>query len=413
VIWMPSRGRVANRARRPPARLAACGNGVDPANAPRLASILPRIVRTAPDHPIPPSDAGKCARRPTDGRNRRFVVIAATCTGQQCSRMQVQRRIGFLAFDGIQALDLVGPADAFGSDVFAPPSCGAGDPVPYTISIIGLRSRNFVSSSGVPMRATNDAGDDIELDTLIVPGGRGLRENGMGLRAAEWIRQRAPDIRRIATVCTGIYGLAPSGLLDGRTVTTHWAAAADVAARFPRLKLDPDKIFIRSGKYYTSAGVSAGIDLALALIEEDQGSATALAVAREMVVYMKRPGGQKQFSEPLEFQVQATDQFKELIVWIGSHLNSDLTNERLAAGVNLSPRQFSRTFKREFEITPAAFVERARLSAAARRIVSASTRLDIAAVARSVGYASEDVFRRAFERRFGVSPSRYRSHFHE
>ncbi len=322
------------------------------------------------------------------------------------------RRIGFLGFDGVQALDLVGPADAFASDAFSDAMLDTESGVPrrpYEVVVVGLRGKQFVTSSGLTMRADVTVPTTTRLDTLIVPGGAGLRRPGVAERAAPWIASRAPYVRRVASVCTGIYGLAPTGLLDGRRVATHWKAASDVARRFPKLRLDMDALFLKDGHFYTSAGITAGIDLALAMIEEDYGPRAALAVAREMVVYFKRPGGQQQFSEPLRFQLESADRFADLATWIQSHLRADLSVDVLAARAFLSVRQFARAFKNRFGTTPAAFVEEARLGEASRRLSSRSANIDT--VARSVGYASEDVFRRAFERRYGVSPSSYRSRF--
>jgi len=325
------------------------------------------------------------------------------------------RRIGFLIFDDVQALDVVGPADAFGSDAFASfgdDSSDAPSGAPYEIVLIGLTSLRVRSSSGVQLSAHVTADTPVDLDTLIVPGGKGLRRNGLDRRVAAWIVERASSVRRIASVCTGLYGLAPTGLLDGRHVTTHWSAAADIARRYPKLRVQSDQIFVKSGKYYSSAGVTAGIDLALAMIEDDHGPQAALEVAREMVVYVKRTGGQDQFSEPLQFQLESVDRFRNIAAWIHSHLRSDLSVATLAGRVNLSHRQFARAFAKEFGITPAAFVERTRLVEARQRLSTSRSGTDVAAVARSVGYASDDVFRRAFERHFGVSPSSYRDHFH-
>ena len=319
-----------------------------------------------------------------------------------------RRRIGFLAFDGLQALDMVGPADAFSSDAFTelyPES------PPYETVIIGLTGRRLRSSSGIEFRAAVGLDTRLALDTLIVPGGSGLRRTGVSEKAAEWIRARAPGIRRIATVCTGLYGLAQSGLLDGREVTTHWSAVADIKRRFPKLEVNADAIFIQSGKFYTSAGVTAGIDLALSLIEEDLGPEAALAAAREMVVFYKRPGGQRQFSEPLQFQSESTNRFKELGAWIRANLDEDLSVEVLAERTFLSVRHFARAFKEEFSVTPADFVAEARLGEASRRLSVSRRRMSIETIGRSVGYASGDVFRRAFERRFGVTPAIYRTRF--
>jgi len=326
----------------------------------------------------------------------------------------VTRRIAILGFDGVQALDLFGPADVFASDVFLGRRLNdevQEDWPPYEVTIIGLTGKNFTTSGGVVVRADMMIGTKMHFDTLIIPGGSGIRQPGVAEKCATWIKSVAPRTRRIASVCTGIYGLACTGFLDQRRVTTHWTAVRDVARRFPKLRMDSNALFIRDGKFYTSAGVTAGVDLSLSLVEEDEGRAAALAVARELVVYLKRPGGQNQFSELLQYQVSATDRFGELATWIQSHLRTDLSVEALASRVFLSPRQFARAFKDEFGTTPAAFVEDARLAEANRRLSASGHSTSLKALARSVGYASEDVFRRAFERRFGTTPSAYRERF--
>jgi transcriptional regulator GlxA family with amidase domain len=319
------------------------------------------------------------------------------------------RRIGILGFANLQALDLIGPADVFCSDALDAPAYRDGGAPPYEVVIIGVDSKRFTASNGVQFSARYTLPTSTRLDTLIIPGGSGLRSGELAGRVAAWIAARASSIRRIASVCTGIYGLAPTGLLDGRDVATHWAFVDDVQRRFPKLRVDRDALFHKDERFYTSAGITAGIDLALAMVEEDLGPDAALAVAREMVVYLKRSGGQNQYSEPLRFQVEASDRFADLAAWIPAHLRSDLSVEALAKRACLSVRQFARAFKERFEVTPAAFVEEARLTEACRRL--AARRSSIEAVARSVGYASDDAFRRAFERRYGVSPRHYRSRF--
>ena len=213
-------------------------------------------------------------------------------------------RVALIGFDDINAMDLVGPAEAFAS-AFVDDS-GSTRPG-YTISILGLNRRLFRSESGIvfkPHQTLEEAGT---IDTLIVPGGKGLRDPRTHALVVRWIQRRAPEIRRIGSVCTGIYGLAATGLLDGRRVTTHWRWSHLVAERFPRLRMAEDLLYVKDGPFYTSAGVTAGIDLALAMIEEDYGSDVALNAAREMVVYLKRSGGQEQYSEPLRFQVESKD----------------------------------------------------------------------------------------------------------
>ncbi len=317
------------------------------------------------------------------------------------------KRIGFLGFDGIAALDLVGPADAFAAAVRneeneLPSRC-------YEVLTIGLTNKAFIAESGVTFKPHKTLQTAPELDTLIIPGGSGLRRSDTNAKVSTWLKSRAGRIRRIASVCTGIYGLAPTGLLDGRVVTTHWRFARDVAKRFPALRVDPNALFLKDGPFYTSAGITAGIDLSLALIEEDFGSRMALSVARELVVYLKRPGGQEQYSEPLQFQIHSTDRFADLAGWMLGHVNQDLSVEVLAERACLSERHFGRRFKEVFGATPAAFVEEMRLGEARRRLAMSSNSIE--RVAASVGFNSADAFRRAFERRFDVTPSSYRTRF--
>ena len=320
--------------------------------------------------------------------------------------MQTRRRIGIVLFDGITALDLVGPADAFGSARRGP----TGAPAPaYEVVVLGVSKGACVAESGVKLAADTTLEHAPPLDTLIVPGGSGLREPRTNAKVTSFVRKRARRLRRVAAVCTGIYGLAPTGLLDGRQVTTHWAFVDHVAQHFPRLRLLPDRLFVKDGKFYTAAGVTSGIDLSLSLIEEDWGPARALAVARELVVYMKRPGGQQQFSEPLRFQVAARDRLRDLGEYVTSHLSRDLSVPALAQRVGLSPRQLTRLCKSELGHAPAALVQRLRLDDARRRLLEPGATVDTVAV--SAGFGSADVFRRAFEQRFGLSPRNYRERF--
>jgi transcriptional regulator GlxA family with amidase domain len=242
-----------------------------------------------------------------------------------------------------------------------------------------------------------------------VPGGKGLRVTDAYRKLSEWLLKSASSIRRITSICTGIYGIAPSGLLNGRTVSTHWKFAAELAQKFPKLKVDASSIYVRDGKFWTAAGVTAGIDLSLALIEEDFGPEVALSVARDLVVYMKRPGGQEQYSEPLQFQLQSRSRFADLLPWMVAHLDEDLSVEALAARISLCPRQFTRRFTEEFGSSPAAFVRRLRLDEARQRLSAPDCTLE--GVARSVGFGDADNFRRAFERCFGIAPSAYRGRF--
>lgn len=317
------------------------------------------------------------------------------------------RRIGILGFENVTALDIVGPADVFAT-AKAPSGAGVATP-PYEIVLIGVDGASFRSDAGLEFKAAHSLATAPRIDTLIIPGGHGLREPATNAKVAAWLRLRADRIRRIASVCTGIYGLAPSGLLDGRRVTTHWRYAADVAEKFPALKVDPDAIYIKDGPFYTAAGVTSAIDLSLALVQEDLGPAVALGVARMLVVFIKRAGGQEQYSEPLRFQTQSGDQFSELSSWIAGHLGADLSVDALARRACMSPRNFSRRFSRAFAKTPAAFVEGLRLDEARRQLTSADASIE--RIALSVGFTSADSFRRSFERRFLITPMGYRGRF--
>lgn len=316
-------------------------------------------------------------------------------------------RVGLIGFEGVMALDLIGPADAF-TCTFVEDRRGevhAG----YEVLILGLSGKEFVSEAGVVFRPHRALEDAPPLDTVIVPGGEGLRRPEQNDRVVAWLKNRFGRIRRIASVCTGIYGLAPTGLLDGRSVCTHWRFARDVAVRFPKLHVDPDALFRKDGPFYTSAGVTASIDLSLALIEEDYGPRVSLTVARELVVYLKRAGGQEQYSEPLQFQIQSADRFADLAAWMPAHLTADLSVPALAERTCLSPRQFNRRFNATFGMTPAAYVRRLRLDEARRRLALQGSTVD--QVSHSVGFSGPDAFTRAFEQHFGVAPSNYQRRF--
>jgi transcriptional regulator GlxA family with amidase domain len=317
------------------------------------------------------------------------------------------KHVVIVGYEDMMALDLAGPLEAFGSARIKRAN-GTYEPC-YKVTIAALGAKSFRSESGLRMTAPCSLSSLRHIDTLIIPGGRSMRESATSAKLAEWIRRSARDIRRIATVCTGIYGLAPTGLLDGRRVTTHWMFCRDLAERYPKIRVDANALYIRQGKFYTSAGVTAGIDLSLALIEEDFGPQVALAVARELVVYLKRPGGQEQYSEPLKFQARASSRFADLAPWMVAHLERDLSVERLAEQVCLCPRQFSRRFKQEFKSSPAAFVQRLRLDEARKRLSARESNVE--GVARSVGFQDPDSFRRAFAKRFGIAPSTFRGRF--
>ena len=315
------------------------------------------------------------------------------------------KRIGIIGFDGVVAIDVSGPADAF-----AVANEATGNPKPaYEVVVISASSKPFTSGSGLVFKPQQTFKNAPALDTVIVPGGSGLRKPAVNTSVSAFIKARAKSTRRIASVCSGIYGLAPTGLLAGRSVTTHWEQAQNVARQFPDLKVNENAIFIKDGQFYTSAGATAGIDLALSLIEEDYGRRVSLTVARQLVVYLQRSGGQEQYSEPLRFQTESVSRFSELTTWIHTHLNEDLSVDALAGRACLCPRHFSRRFKAEVGASPADFIERLRLDEARRRLSNGDNSIEN--VGLSVGFKSADAFRRAFERRLGVTPSDYKRCF--
>jgi transcriptional regulator GlxA family with amidase domain len=315
------------------------------------------------------------------------------------------RTIGFIAYDGVTALDLIGPYEVFGTAN----ALGGHDGVLYTTVIVGPTLSPVASDTGIVLQPGADFSSSLEFDTIVTPGGPGLREPSINAKIAGWLKDRAPQTRRMVSVCTGIYGLAAAKLLDGRRAATHWRWAQHAARSFPEVTVDSSVLYVEDPPFYSSAGVTAGIDLALALVEQDHGARLALSVARELVIYFKRPGGQSQYSEPLRFQSSAVNRFSELAAWLPGHLTERLTIEQLAARVNMSPRHFARKFIGEFGVTPGTYVEALRLETARERLAAAGQTVET--VAGSVGFRSSDVFRRAFERRYGVSPGLYRRHF--
>jgi transcriptional regulator GlxA family with amidase domain len=311
----------------------------------------------------------------------------------------IPKRIGFLGFEDVTGWHLGGPADTLAAATLAD---GYGNRIPcYQICTIGLTAELFQAESGVIFKPEETLQTAPELDTIVVPGGRGLRQPEVGEKISDWILMRANRTRRIAAICTGIYGLAPTGLLDGREVTTHWRVASDVARRFPELRVDHRRALVKDGPFYTSSGLSAAIDLSLALIEEDYGRPVALAAAQELVIPLNR-NGEKEFSRPLQFDSQPTDRFAELVAWIVRNLHEDLSVNALARKACMSPSHFNRAFKSVFGSTPAEFVENLRLNEAKRRLSVPKRTLDT--IAASVGFSDADAFRRAFERRFGAKP---------
>src|SRR5262249_26640484 len=247
------------------------------------------------------------------------------------------------------------------------------------------------------------------VDTLLVVGGRGIDALLSDRSVISWLRKMAGRVRRLGSVCTGAFLLAEAGLLDGRRATTHWSRAVELARRYPRVRVEEDRIWVRDGSVYTSAGVSAGMDLALALIEEDLGAEVALQVARAMVMYLRRPGDQSQYSGPLRLQAAQTPSVRELVAWAAEHPAIDLSVSALARRLSKSPRHLSRVFRKELGVAPAEAVEQLRLEAARRALQQSAAGLK--EVAARCGFGSAELLRRAFLRRLHVTPSAYRARF--
>jgi transcriptional regulator GlxA family with amidase domain len=316
--------------------------------------------------------------------------------------MSAPRRIVFLVYDGVQSLDLTGPWEVLAAaDERAEP--------PYELLTAAVGGGPVRSSSGLGLEVDADTSEIERLDTLIVAGGSGSREVVAQAAVCDEVARLAGAARRVSSVCSGAFLLAQAGLLDGRRATTHWAYCELLARLYPAVEVEPDPIFVRDGGVITSAGVTAGIDLALALVEEDHGPALALEIARWLVVYARRPGGQAQFSVQLAHPAASTPAIVELQGWIAENLDQDLSVSALAGRVNLSERHFSRSFRRELGSSPANYVEQARLERAREMIERGGTGLDT--VARSCGFSSAELMRRAFQRRLGTSPREYRDRF--
>lgn len=314
-----------------------------------------------------------------------------------------KHRVAILLFEGVNSVDVAGPLEAFASV-----RDEAGEPR-YELLIWSLGPRRVKSECGLYLHADQAPPEGARADTLIVPGGPGVREPATLKRLGEWLRRNHGRFRRVAAVCTGAYALAESGLVDGRRITTHWAHARDLKRRYPRVRLEEGSLFLRDGKFYSAGGVTSGIDLTLDLIENDCGARAAMAAARELVVFLRRTGSQSQFSAPLQMQATAPVELREVCAWAANHLNGDLSVETLAARANLSARQFSRRFQAAFDSSPARYIQSLRLDAARAALSKPGTSL--ARIARTAGFQSVDVFRRAFERHFETSPGEYRRRF--
>src|SRR5437588_2705671 len=321
------------------------------------------------------------------------------------------RRIVFVAAPGTEIIDLVGPLQVFARAAEMFGKQNPGSPPIYSVEVVTTSAhRSFVANCGLRIIAHKTFREVRgKIDTLLVAGGSAIENDEISIELVRWLRKTARRVGRIGSVCTGAMLLARAGLLDGRRATTHWNWCHVLIKRAPRADVDPNPIFVRDENVYTSAGVTAGMDLALALVEEDQGSSLALQVARNLVLYLRRPGGQSQFSAALSLQLTDRKPLPELESWVLDNLNKPLTVSVLAQRVAMSPRNFARVFTKEMKTTPAKFVERLRLEAARRRLEESQNSLET--IAGECGFGNVNSMRNVFQRALRIAPGHYRRHF--
>ena len=313
------------------------------------------------------------------------------------------RKMLVLAVEGCQSLDVLGPVEVFHH-------AAQEGPAVYDVTVVGPGGGGTITTdSGLRLGVAPLPEPPPRHDTLVVAGGPGARAAIDDEAIVDWVLRASRRARRTVSICTGAFLLAAAGLLDERKATTHWAHCDELASTFARVQVDPDPVFVNDGEVWTSAGITAGIDLALALVEEDLGPAAALSAARELVVFLKRPGGQSQFSSALSAQQATRPELRELQAWIAGHLEENLTVPVLAERALMSERTFTRAFHREVGQTPAAYVETLRIERARDLLEDGAPSLE--AVAQASGFASAEVLRRAFHRNLGVSPAEYRERF--
>lgn len=314
-----------------------------------------------------------------------------------------ETRIVLVALDSAQILDVTGPLEVFSSATRFVPG------VRYDTELVSVRGGPVLSSCGLEFRTTAISEVHDAVDTLVIAGARDMDAAAADPQLIAHVRRLARGARRVTSVCSGAFLLAAAGLLDGRRATTHWAECGLLEAGYPTVTVNPDAIYVHDGNVWTSAGVTAGIDLALALVADDHGRSAAAIVARQLVVYLRRSGGQAQFSSLLAAQAADSEPVQDLLSWLPDHLRNDLSVPALARQTNLSERQFSRLFKSEVASTPADYVERVRLEAACRLLET--THSSIEQVARACGFGTPETMNRAFRRRLNTTPGDHRHHF--
>jgi transcriptional regulator GlxA family with amidase domain len=313
------------------------------------------------------------------------------------------RSVAFLIYDGVQALDLVGPWEAFFEASRIDAEGG------YQLSTLSLGGRPVRSETGLTLSADAALETAGPFHTVIVPGGLGVRRDDRDPRLVAELQRLAAGAERVVSICTGAFLVAEAGLADGRRMTTHWRYAEDLAAEYPQVTVDAERLYLTDGRLWSAAGVMAGLDLALAIIEADLGEAAAVTIARYLVVYLRRSGSQSQFSAPFQAQGHTSARLSRLADWVREHPDAASDTEVLAAQAGFSPRHFRRVLRRESGASPAEFVEGVRLDTA--RDLLAAGRGSVKQVATATGFRSADVFRRAFRRRYLLSPTVYRERF--
>jgi transcriptional regulator GlxA family with amidase domain len=323
----------------------------------------------------------------------------------QTDSVRRRRRIAFLGFDGVKTLDLTAQLEAF----VAARSRLAGEAAArqYEIVLLGASGRTFVSQSGVIFKAQETLLSARDFDTIIIPGGNWTRARPVADELMRWLVRQVPRTRRVAAVCGGIYPLAQTGLLDGRQVTTHWRMVADVARRFPRVRVRTDVSFLEDGPFHTCGGGTASMEMTLALIQQDEGVQLAQELARELVLPLRPPGVAEVVPDASMFETAPTDRVAELSAWIANNLHRKLSVETLAERACVCPRHFYRLFKLVYGCPPAEYVQRLRLNEARRRLQT--SRNSVRSIASAVGFNSAEAFRRAFQQQLGLRPSACRN----
>ena len=345
--------------------------------------------------------------RTTGGRQAREPLFSAIICRMPRSR---QHHVVIVSFPPAQMLDITGPLEVFtvANDIVA----ASGKARPYRLTLAGPQAGPLATTSGIEIVATAGVADaTLVAHTVLLAGGQGARQAAEDGALMASVRRLCVRAQRAGSICTGAFALAATGLIDGRRSTTHWAHFDEFAARFPKVQIERDALFVMEGKYHSSAGISAGIDYALALVEHDLGRPVALAVARELVVFLKRPGGQSQFSAQLAAEAAAPDpdRFAALTRWMAGNLATDLSVEALAERCAMSPRNFARRFVEAMNVAPAKYVQSLRVDAARRMLTGGD--MPVERIAERCGFASAEAMRLSFKRRLAIRPSDFRSRF--